>query len=315
MASDPNTKPEDIERYMQQIAFNKKKENGAKEFEKVSDQGILHDLHKANAGKVVFSNQEIGKSETSSSILKTTFPSLNSGVYGRIYLTQSVRNSLADLGAAGTAGGAYVIQYYMDGKLVESAYNNPLDEEATNTWTTWQIVPAPAPSDDYAYGNMVTGFAETLKSTAPGKHKVKVVVICEYPDPFDLNKDLPLELASGEFELTFTQAEKDAFYKRFEYKVDLDAVYERQQSKSSGSSGSSSGIDEYGNIKFTIKNTTSNTIQGKIVDPGGNGSRTFSYNGNSSNSASGKVGGTIEINGKTYRTLSAGDNNGTIELK
>ncbi len=179
-------------------------------FKKTGDNGIKGDAHKQNLNKIVFSNAVIGDNAASSSF-KTSFGGLSEGIYSRVYLPQSIHNMSADLGVAGTIT-SYDVAYYLDGKYITTLSTDLLDETAKSR-TSWEIGVAPM---EVTETNMaaVYNFAKALVKASAGKHKFKAVMSIDYLNTWNASISEVKEIATGEFELNVTEADKTNLLKK-----------------------------------------------------------------------------------------------------
>ncbi len=306
-ATDPNANSKDIEKMLQNAANSRNKETGTGGYEKVEDDGFAHDLHKEYAGKLVFSDKEIGKATTSASNFKTVFNSLSGGIYGQVYLEKSLKNYRADNGVS-HLGIGYDVEYFIDGTLVSTAQNNT-EQKQDEQWTTWQVIPATATGDDYKNTN-TTNFAEGLKNVKPGKHQVKVVLNAVYGNPEDLNTSLKIQIASGEFEFTFTEAEFNTFYEK--NKLVYEIVKWSDSENSSANLGSSSNSSQP-DISIKVKNSSGSNFM-LSYDKCGTTSAPSTLSKGNERLISVPLGGKFYVNGKAYKTITESDKYKTIEV-
>lgn len=313
-AMDPNATSEDLEKVLLDAADAKTKEAGTQGYQKVEDNGYAHDLHKQNVGKIVFSDKEISKATTSSTGFKSNFSSLSGGVYGQVYLDKSLRNQRAEVGAS-SYGRGYEVAYYADGKLIYTVSNNGQNTEEDEQWTTWQVVPAPATA--HAYGSENThGFAEGLKNVSAGKHHFKVVLSVVYGNPRDINSSLTKELASGEFDLTFTEAEKKAFIDKHEYKYAEPGTYTTSSSGSGSNSSSGCSTGFAPTVRIVLQNKSGANINKLEIETHGSTRTVTSLsNGGTMSEGNARVGGKIYVNGSPYYTVSQSDKDKTIVIQ
>lgn len=181
-------------------------------YEKTPDDGMTTNLHKNNVGKIVFSNEKITKTTDDVSKVKTSFSSFSGGIYSRMYLKESMRNLYAEYGnGKDIAESYYRLYFYVDGASDYACYeDSKLSQDETHKMTNWMIVFAPLNNDDYEYDvECVNRFAYVMSELKAGKHKIKVVAKTFY------DNDQEVEMASGEFEITITDADRDAFVKKY----------------------------------------------------------------------------------------------------
>jgi hypothetical protein len=174
-------------------------------FGKEPDDGMKTALHKANAGKIVFGPKKLADADGSA--LATSFNSLD-GLSARLYLKQSVRNTLATIGWGKDVGTKpYLIGIEVDGKHTRNLIDK-LDGDDARKKTTWSVTLAPtskAEEDDNPV--MMHKFAYVISTLSPGKHEIKL-------DAFVGGKgSQKLGIASGSFTLDLTAAKRDAFAK------------------------------------------------------------------------------------------------------
>lgn len=179
-------------------------------FEKLPDDGIKNDFHQKNINKIVFTNNKIDANFTDESKVKTSFANLAGGIYGRIYLKESVRNMLANDGNGKDFGGSGLTMVYkVNGKLY--TVDDGISKEDGLTKTSWGLtfVPnTPAGNED-----QITKTFVYITSILPaGKHKIKV----QYRLPAGA---VPLDetkmLGENEIEVNINIADRDAVAKKY----------------------------------------------------------------------------------------------------
>lgn len=174
-------------------------------FGKEPDDGMKTALHKANAGKVVFGPKKLADADGQQ--LATSYNSL-AGLSARLYLKQSVRNTLATIGWGKDVGTKpYMIAVGVDGKHARNL-RDKLEGDDARKKTTWGVTLAPATKDEENDNPvMLHKFAYIVSMLSPGKHEITL-------DAFvGGKKDQKLALASGSFTLDLTAAKRDAFAK------------------------------------------------------------------------------------------------------
>jgi len=179
-------------------------------FLRVNDNGVKSDIHKQNLNKIVFSNTTITDASSSSS-LKTSFSSLNDGIYGKVFLPRSIYNYGANGGRAGDIT-SYDLEYYLDGQYV-TTLNIAVDESKRKSNTSYDLGIAPTEITETNQAE-VYNFAKTLVKAKPGNHKFKVVVSINYLNYFEANNRETAEIATGEFDLNVVESEKMALLKK-----------------------------------------------------------------------------------------------------
>jgi len=175
-------------------------------FAKVKDEGVKGGGQ--NLNKIMFASSAIGES---SSAFKNSFGGLSEGIYSRVYLPQSVYNMSADLGVAGNIK-SYDIIYYLDGKYVTSLTND-LSDADLKLKTSWEMSVAPAEVNDINQAE-VYSFAKALVKASAGKHTFKVVLRVNYLNTWNAGISETADIATGEFELNVTEADKITLLKK-----------------------------------------------------------------------------------------------------
>lgn len=256
------------------------------------DNGITHDLHSKNMNKIVWSTNEITKAETSDAAFKNSFSSLAGGIYGRVYLPKSIHNYGASIGDPNVCN--YALNFYLDGKLAGHSHYNKMEDDACEKWTTWQVVLAPLASDDYAY-SMSEDFANMLKKTKEGTHKLKVEMVFNYLEGNDTKS---IVMASSDLSFSTSKSDKDKF-------VDKHGT---KYVKPSATSGGSSN-----RVRITVENKSGSTVKYSIM---GNGmSESSSLRNNEKTSINAPIGYFLQINGSDYHKTSKGDEGKTITVR
>lgn len=211
----------------------------------VEDNGITNDLHKKNVGKIVFSNKEIAKAETSDAGFVNTF-NLGDDIYSRVYLEKSMTNEGNSIG--------YIAQF-MDFKvrmtvegtqfnaipLTARDYNDPNpsngyprsivaeDPDRRSAWTTFQIGLSPNASHVAEYPSTeMHDFFYRMYQLPAGTHTVKLELVFDIPEDeapqgsgmIDEGRKWTTKfgqekvLAVGEFKINITDAGKIAAGKK-----------------------------------------------------------------------------------------------------
>jgi hypothetical protein len=187
-------------------------------FEKTPDDGMPTAIHKANAGKFVFSQAKMLKDFDNAGAVKTSFDNLSGGVYARLYLKESMRNFYANYGNGKDVGGAsYSLYFYVDGKTDYSCYeDSQLSKEEALTMTSWSVPLAPLNDDDFNYDKeCVNRFAYVISELTAGKHTIKIIAKAQY----DGDPASSTPIAEGEFSINIDLADRDAFVKKYGLKL------------------------------------------------------------------------------------------------
>ncbi len=176
-------------------------------FGKEPDDGMKTALHKANAGKIVFSAKKIAADSESTDALATSFKALD-GLSARLFLKQSIRNTLATIGWGKDVGTRpYTINFSVDGKEFR-ATSEKLEGNDARKKTTWDVTLAPSTKAEENDNPVITHkFAYVISTLTPGKHEIKLDAYVGGKGP----QRLPL--AMGSFSLDITAAKRDAFAK------------------------------------------------------------------------------------------------------
>jgi len=183
-------------------------------FEKTPDDGIKTDVHKANVGKIVFTNTKITPDFNDAGKLKNDFPSLSGGIYARLYLSQSVKNFLAEDGKAKDyAGSGIGVFLTVNGK--EYIIDDNISKEDGSVKTNWAIDIAPTDKAMYEEDPLLRRLVYQISILPPGKHKVKIDVRVHFLSSGKTSWDEAIKLAQGEFQVNVTQADRDAYAKKF----------------------------------------------------------------------------------------------------
>jgi hypothetical protein len=198
---------------IQVSAFSQEKFPAEKGDELIKDQGVIGSFHKKNIGKIIFSDQEIGINAQSGEYLKNDFSNLKSGIYGQVFLSQSLKNTRLSLGLENPYEKGFSVQYYVDGLLVYTTHNRRISVEQDEEWTSWQVIPAPSNKDEYN-SKVTQAFAEVLMLIRPGKRHFKIVLLA-INDPLERLEKI---IAEGEFNLLFTDKDREDFVMRYKNK-------------------------------------------------------------------------------------------------
>jgi hypothetical protein len=195
-------------------------------FEKTTDDGMTTEIHKNNVGKIVFSNEKMGKTFDDASKVKTSFSNLSGGIYSRMYLKESMRNFLAEYGQGkDVADTRYSLYFYVDGATEYACFeDSKLSQTESHSLTNWLIVFAPLNDEDFKYDvECVNRFAYVISELEPGKHTIKVIAKSQTDgDPASAK-----EIATGEFEITITAADRDAFVKKYGLQMPAKGLLEK----------------------------------------------------------------------------------------
>lgn len=184
----------------------------AKKYERIKDDGISTELHKNNINKVLFSSSKLDKKSNDPSVLKKSFK-LNEPIYAIMYMKESIGNSVAHEGKTTVRKDMETRIYYsIDGK------------EFTNTPGMHEIDYQKETSFPIKFGNNSEGtsgfmnseryFAYVISQIPAGKHTVKVTIKPSIHIWKNLSPDPQPIWAEGEFEVNFTEAERDEFVKK-----------------------------------------------------------------------------------------------------
>lgn len=135
------------------------------------DMGITNDVHRANAGKIVFSTDVIDFVKPDPSAFKTSFTQ-DDNIYARFYLSESLENHIYHKKGYTVTYPKYECDLYIDGALQELViYKGSAMPEATQTTRQLRIrVPRTASGwgDTGEWVRLVNG------KVSPGKHKVRL---------------------------------------------------------------------------------------------------------------------------------------------
>ncbi|GAB4123870.1 MAG: hypothetical protein OHK0045_03970 [Raineya sp.] len=179
-------------------------------FEKLPDDGITNDLHKNNINKIVFANNKIDANFSDASKIKTNFANLSAGIYGRVYLKESVRNMLANDGRGKDFGGAGLTMVYrVNGKTY--VVDDEISKEDGLKKTSWGLTFIPNnPADNK---DKITATFVYVTSILPaGKHKIKV----QYRLPAGaVSLDQTALLGENEIEVNIAIPDRDAVAKKY----------------------------------------------------------------------------------------------------
>jgi len=179
-------------------------------FEKLPDDGISNDFHKNNLHKIVFANNKIDANFADASKVKTSFANLSAGIYGRVYLKESVRNMLANDGNGKDFGGTGLTMVYrVNGKTYVVDDNISREDGLKKTsWGLTFIPNTPADNQD----KITETFVYVTSILPAGKHKIKV----QYRLPVGA---VPLDeatlLGENEIEVNIAIPDRDAVAKKY----------------------------------------------------------------------------------------------------
>lgn len=262
----------------------------------VKDNGITNATHQKYIDKIVFSNMPISASTPNESAFKKDFAAPTENIYARLYLKESMRNTLAKAGKAKNYAGSYDVEYHINGKCV-SIGTKKITEQEANSGTSLDFIIIPKADDpNYIrdYESTTQAFVKAIKKLPAGKHKIQIFM-----------KTVEYTL-SGEFTITLTTANRDAFVKKYEL------IPPPTPSYSGGSNSNTSTTAE----TITLYNTGNKSVKYEIYSSGG-GSRTFASELGSSSKTTHTVsnGTVIKVNGATVLTVKSSDFGRTFEIK
>jgi hypothetical protein len=179
-------------------------------FEKIPDDGITNDLHKNNINKILFSNNKMDINFSDASKVKTSFANLSAGIYGRVYLKESVRNMLANDGNGKDFGGANLVMVYrVNGKTYIASDNISKEDGLKKTSWGLTFVPNTPPNDE---DNITKTFVYIVSILPAGKHKIKMQYRLA---PGAIPLDETMLLGEGEIEVNIAIPDRDAVGKKY----------------------------------------------------------------------------------------------------
>jgi len=198
-----------------------------------TDNGSSGSVHDKNVKKIVFSKTEIVKGSENEAQFTSTF-NLSDNIYSRVYLERSIGNEAASIGDC--FGKTYFIRYSFNNgatKLPDwlnvNVHNTLMGAEGSvDKWTTWQPAVSPSTEDLNFDINSIKNYVKYIRYLPAGTHKIKMEVVYDIPDDeqpagsryeencrkFTTKFGAEKVLASGEFTITFTEADKRALYKK-----------------------------------------------------------------------------------------------------
>jgi hypothetical protein len=202
-----------------------KKENYAKmgpysyypdDYSLENDYGMSTELHKNNASKIVFSNLEMDSKFNDASKLKSSF-NLSEKIFGQIYLKESIYNTIKNENF-GAVPGKYFdtrIIFAVNGKehKTNTAEGDfPINKETSKSL---KIANFEVQEEHHEYSNAMC-LAYLISELPAGTYTIKMMLKPTKSDWKEVSgSDEAITLAEGEFKLTFTVAERDAFVKKY----------------------------------------------------------------------------------------------------
>ncbi len=157
----------------------------------VEDQGILHQVHQNNIGKIVWSNETIDMENPDPAKFKDHFNS-SDWIHGRFYLSQSIENSIIDEAGESYSDYIYFFDVYVDGNKVDWEMDRGRNYGDALKRTTQKIFVY----DDGEYSDKA-GWTKLINGLKPGDHEIKADLRFQH-NATTYNK----VLATGSFTLT-----------------------------------------------------------------------------------------------------------------
>lgn len=178
-------------------------------FEKTPDDGVTTAVHKANLEKITFARTKMVKGFDDASALTGSIKGLASGVYARLYMKQSVRNALADVGQGKDVSDVYYqLHVVVDGKT-ERWIDDKISQKEAMTLTSWSLTLVPGnAADGEDMPNISRKFVYLMSMLEPGKHKVAISAQVG-------SADQVVQLSSGELEVDIVAKDRDAVAKKW----------------------------------------------------------------------------------------------------
>lgn len=195
--------------------------------------GTSSATHTKNVKKIVFSKTEIVKGSENEAAFTNSF-NLSDNIYSRVYLEKSIGHEAASIGDC--FGKNYFIRYSFDNgatKLPDwlnvNVYNTLMGSEGSvDNWTTWQPAISPSTEDLNFDILSIKNYVKYIRYLPAGTHKIKMEVVYDIPEDeqpagsryeencrkYTTKFGAEKVLASGEFTITFTEADKRALYKK-----------------------------------------------------------------------------------------------------
>jgi len=201
-----------------------------------TDNGTSGPTHTKNQKKIVFSKSEIAKGKENEAEFGNSF-SLLDNIYCRVYLDKSIGYEAKNI--AGCFNNTNFIRFTFDDgatkapDYIEHTEPTGIGAEELDKWTTWQPAILPSTADITFEPSKVKVFVKLMRYLPVGKHKVKMEIVYDIPEDSDNGYSKYLYttkfgpekvLSTGEFNITITEADKKAMYKKVcpLYKKDID---------------------------------------------------------------------------------------------
>ena len=198
-------------------------------FEILPDDGVTTKIHKANVEKIVFGKVKMKKGHDNEGDLVTSFKSLSDGVYARVYLKQSMRNSMAEMGGGkDTSDTYYDTELSVDDGKVTRRVQDKLSKDEALKLTSWSLTLVPANAEDAKdMPEMTRKFVYLVSMMEPGKHKVKITT---YATVQQENQ----AISSGTIELNITAADRDAVVKKWGNRLGARGLLDKEPGLEAG---------------------------------------------------------------------------------
>lgn len=207
------------------------------------DQGIWNDFHKANLGKIVFSEKKIIHNSPDPALVKTSFD-LTKPIKCRLYFAKSVANTCLEAEKSGKfkkgnfeykAGDLVRVKgvFKVDGVEQKHGILDLLqDQTKIQEWTTWWY--SLLPEDHKGFNSFSENTPEyamgkIINDLSPGKHKI---VLTFYVMALDQHSDEKVEISKGEFTLEFTDMNKMAWESKQLFEGDSNSSSEMKDAES-----------------------------------------------------------------------------------
>jgi hypothetical protein len=175
---------------------------------------VLHEMHKKNVSKVVFSTSRINKATNDESLLISSFK-LTDPILGYMYMEEPEHDAFKRFGEKMISRYMKVIMIFtIDG--VEYINNPGMEKFDVLEYYSYSI--GLGNLENFSKNsfdfNASKDFAYVLSKIPAGNHKVKIEIKPSIND-WEVNSKRPQPTwAVGEFDVTFTEAERDAFVKK-----------------------------------------------------------------------------------------------------